>query len=85
MNASKRTWEHLGTSACIYSIIVFKRNELNRKCIQIATMKTYSMKSYFIDIPSLKEVLFIKCSFCQYPAPFSFPNLCKKQAHLMNL
>lgn len=54
-----------------------------RKCIHIATMKISSMKSYFTDMPSFKEAIFIKHGFCQYHAPFPFPNLWKKQAHLM--
>lgn len=41
------------------------------------------MKSYFTDMPSFKEAIFIKHGFCQYHAPFPFPNLWKKQAHLM--
>lgn len=43
------------------------------------------MKSYFINTPPFKEVAFTKHGFCQYPAPFSFPNPWKKQAHLTNL
>lgn len=34
-------------------------------------MKIYSMKSYFIDIPSFKEVVFIKHDFCTLFPPHS--------------
>lgn len=33
----------------------------------------------------LKKLYLLNMFFCQYPAPFSFPNLLEKLAHLMNL